>query len=242
MRAGRGDLKRPFGRGLAPDVGEIAVVRPPLGHERGQVDDGGRQIEVAGQVVADLGQRAGPADREALDDSRLGHVLCRKDQALATRGAGGEGHRQRPADRAHVAFEPDLADQHETGEARVRELAAGDEDADRNGQIEPGAGLVDVGRGQVDRDALEGQRETRIGERRVDPLPAFPDGAVGQADRSERRQAAADVHLDVHGIRVDAEDRGGTNDGKHAGNLARVPKAYRSTPAAAASCARRPDH
>ena len=79
----------------------------------------------------------------------------------------------------------------------VRELAAGDQDADRDGQIEAGAGLVDVGGGQVDGDALERQREARVGERRVDPLAALPHGAVGQADGGERGQAAADVDLDV---------------------------------------------
>ena len=83
-----------------------------------------------------------------------------------------------------------LTDEHEIGESVTRELAAGDQDAHGDRQVQTGSGLGDVRRGQVDGDALEGQREARVGQGRMDPLAAFAHGSVGQADRGERRQPA----------------------------------------------------
>ena len=67
----------------------------------------------------------------------------------------------------------------------IGKLAARDQDAEGDGQVEPGAVLADVGGGQVHGDPPERKLEPGIGQRRADPLPAFPNRAVRQADGGE---------------------------------------------------------
>jgi len=102
-------------------------------------------------------------------------------------------------------------------EAVALDLRARHQDPEGNGEVEPGAVLPHVGRGQVDRDPLERKGEPRVEERRVDPLPALLDRSMREPDRGHRREAVSDVDLDVHQVGVDAEDGGGTDPGKHAG-------------------------
>ena len=49
--------------------------------------------------------------------------------------------------------------------------------------------------------------EARVHERRADALARLADGLVGQADDGERRQAEADVGLDLDPPGVDAVER-----------------------------------
>ena len=99
--------------------------------------------------------------------------------------------------------------------ATIGQLAAGHQHAKRDRQVESGAVFPDVGGGEVDGDAAEGKGEAGVGQGGPDPLPALAYGAVRQPDGGEGRQAAADVHLDVYRIGVDAEDGGGSDSGKH---------------------------
>ena len=57
-----------------------------------------------------------------------------------------------------------------------------------------------------------GKLEAGVDERRAHPLARLAHRRVGQADERERRQAAADVDLDVDLARLDAEQREGAGD------------------------------
>ncbi len=65
--------------------------------------------------------------------------------------------------------------------------------------------LGQVGGGEIDGDALEGQRQADGAQRRPHPLLAFPHRLVGQADNVEQPVAAiTDMDLDIDFTRLDA--------------------------------------
>ena len=77
--------------------------------------------------------------------------------------------------------------------------------------------LGQVGRRQVDGDPLGRQRQADRGERGVDPLAAFGDGLVGQADDEEFRQAGDDLHLHLDRARLEPEKGDGGDDARPSG-------------------------
>ena len=83
------------------------------------------------------------------------------------------------------------------------------------GRSNDDARLADVGRRQVDGDAVRRELEPGVADRAAHAVAALAHARVGQADHRERRQAERDVHLDVHGAGVDAEDRRGPQAGEH---------------------------
>ena len=74
-------------------------------------------------------------------------------------------------------------------------------------QVERRAGLADVGWREVDGDAMRREFEAGVPDRAADAVAALADARVRQAHHGERGQAERHVHLDVHGARLDAEDR-----------------------------------
>ena len=77
--------------------------------------------------------------------------------------------------------------------------------ADGDRQIECGTGLAHIAGRKVDGDSRQRELETRIPHRGADAIAALLDARIGQADQLKRREAAADVDLDVHAARVDAD-------------------------------------
>ena len=76
--------------------------------------------------------------------------------------------------------------------------------------------LGQIGGRQVDRDPLGRQREADRGERRMDPLAAFGDRLVGQADDGERRNTGGQLDLDFDGAGFEPEVRdSGDGRGHH---------------------------
>lgn len=67
--------------------------------------------------------------------------------------------------------------------------------------------LGQVGRREIDGDALGRQGEARGQKRGADPLAAFGDGLVGQPDQHEGDAARRDLDLNVDGARLDALER-----------------------------------
>lgn len=63
-----------------------------------------------------------------------------------------------------------------------------------------------VGRREIDRDVLERQAEADGMQGIADPLAAFGDRFVRQADDGEHVPAAADAHLDLDGPGFDANE------------------------------------
>jgi hypothetical protein len=84
-------------------------------------------------------------------------------------------------------------------------LASGQ--AQRHGQIECGAFLADIGRGEIDADRVAGGKiEAAIAQNCTDAFAAFFHGNVRQADDGEvALERGDDVHFAFDEISVDAE-------------------------------------
>jgi hypothetical protein len=67
------------------------------------------------------------------------------------------------------------------------DLSGGAEDADRGRQVEGGAFLAEVGRSEVDGDALDRELEARVADGGAHPVPTLADGRVGEADSAHGR-------------------------------------------------------
>ena len=82
----------------------------------------------------------------------------------------------------------------------------------------PGPALrIDAG-ARFDRDALEGELEARVEDRRPHALARLAHGAVGQADDREVGQARAHVDLDRDAPRIESVDGEGGDAGEHVGH------------------------
>jgi type I restriction enzyme R subunit len=84
------------------------------------------------------------------------------------------------------------------------------QDAQRHGQVEPGAFFLDVGRCQVDGDVLVGGKiEAAVLDGRLDALAALLDGGIGQAHRGEGADPAlGQIDFDLDDVGIDAEQSG----------------------------------
>ena len=68
---------------------------------------------------------------------------------------------------------------------------------DRHRQVERGARLPEVRRGEVDRDPARREREPGVADRTADPFPGLLDRRVRETDDREPGQARGDVDLDA---------------------------------------------
>src|SRR5450759_2489584 len=144
---------------------------------------------------------------DAFDHGRLGGVFCGNDQVGNALLARADSDGQRAADGAYGAIEGELADEDVPIQGLHR--AHGAQDADGNGEIEAGAFLAYVGRGQVDGDAFVGVAETGIDQRTLNALAAFPDGDVGHANHYGVPRVARREHVDfdIDQVSIDAINR-----------------------------------
>ena len=181
---------------------------PPAAATSSARQAGARKVGFAVQKLGDLGKAPGAEHFEPRDDTRFRQVFTRQHERLESRGARGKRHRQRAAHRAHRPFEPQLPQHRDAAQPLRRHLVGRGEDAERDRQIESRPGLWNVGGCEVDGDALQGEVEAGIRERRGDAVASFFYRTLRQPHRDERRQAARDVGLDVDQIRVDSQDGG----------------------------------
>ena len=93
--------------------------------------------------------------------------------------------------------------------SRSAELPGGGEQRRGDREVEPRAGLAQVGRREVGGDPLQRELEAAVDERRPHALARLAHGGVGQADDRERGQAAMDVDLDPDRAGLDAVQREG---------------------------------
>ena len=98
-------------------------------------------------------------------------------------------------------------------------LLGAQQDPDGDGQIERRARLAQLRRRKVDRDAARREGEPGVPDRAADALTRFLHGRVAQADDREAWQAGRDVDLDADRPAVETVQRGGRDDGQHAGTL-----------------------
>ncbi len=217
VRAGGGDRDRPLGHLLAADVGEIDVVGGVLVEPLVEPRRRGLDVDLAGEEGDGLREAADGDDFDLFDDGGFGGAGGGHDEAAkAALLGGGDGHRERALGRPREAVEGQLADDGVLLEPVGGELPAGGEHAERDRQIERRGLLGQLGRGEVDDDAVVRAHEAGVDERPLDAMRALLDGRFGQADEHGLGQRAGrDIDLDLDRQGVDAEEREGVELGEH---------------------------
>ena len=202
VTAGRGHLERPLGGLLALDVLEVEGRDRDLGQRRL-----GRGQHLGALEMVDQGEQG--VRRQDLDAARPGRLaaLGRRADQPALAGVGVDRRRQHPGHRADPPVQRQLAQGRVAADLVGGQDPHGDQQAERDRQVEVAAFLEQVGGRQVHGDALGRQRQAEGAERGAHPLAAFGDRLVGQADHGEGGQAGRHLHLGVDVDHVDAPER-----------------------------------
>ena len=107
--------------------------------------------------------------------------------------------RQRAAHRPQLAGQTQLAGKFIALQRRRVDLSVGGQDAQRDRQVEAPRILRQLGRRQVDGDALVGREgQAALQQRRAHALTRFLDLRVGQANEREAGQAVGQMHFHLH--------------------------------------------
>jgi hypothetical protein len=206
MPARGGDFERALGLGLALDLGQVGVAGKSRRRRHGE----GCQHFAPGEVGADLQQVLRRQDFHAFDQRGFRRAFERQDEGargvvpggvpgvvpwsgfVADRGAHGE----RAAHRAQVAGEREFAGEFVGIQPGRLDLFRGDQDAERDRQVETAGFLGQVGRGEVHGDAPLRELEAAVLDRGAHAVAGFLDFGVGQADQGEGRQAGGEMDFD----------------------------------------------
>jgi hypothetical protein len=211
--AGGRHLERPLGHLLPGHVAEVERRRRLRDRRRlGQ----GRQRGLPARPGHDLGDVADGVDGEPLHHRRLVAVGLGDHQGPGPGAPGRHGDGQHAADRPHLAGERELADELDPLERRRRQLAAGGQQADHDGDVEPGPVLAQVGRGEADHHPLAGERDPAVAHRRQHPDLGLGDRAGRQPDQEGPGQPVGGLDLDVDRQGLDAQDHRGADACQHA--------------------------
>ena len=186
MRAGRGDLERTLGVRLAPDIGEVEIIRPGP-------SNGGRESHRHGGTVAvqqpdRVSERWRGEHVEPVDGERLGGVLHGHHERADPVASAGEPDRERAADRLDLAVERELSDDGVGSDDSVFHGSGGGEDAEGDRQVERCALLANVGGRQVHGDPIRREGETGVADRGAHALATLADGGVRQPHRGKGRR------------------------------------------------------
>ena len=200
VRKGRSVISPwPAGAQLALDVLHVVGGGGP-----GAADLVKTELDLAGdgpaaaQVGGSLRQGAHGKDDGAFHGGHLPGVVCREDHPLEALFPGGKHHRQRAAHRAAAAVQRQLPEDQHAVQRLFGDLPGRRQDGQGDGQVEGGAFLAQVRRGQVDGDPAGGAEKPAVAQRGHHPVPAFADGGVGQADHRQPEAAAGDIRLHLH--------------------------------------------
>ncbi len=244
MAARGGDLEREQRLLLAAHVAEVGVLAGRRHRGSGRRRRGKRAAAQRGGEIAQVPEAR---HAQAVDERGLGGALLRDEQGVEARPRRPFGHRQRPPAPLELTAERELAEHREAVERQRRDLPAGREDAGGDRDVEPGAGLAQVGRREVRGDAPGREVEPGVRDRGAHPLPRLPHGRVSESDDREGREAGPEVHLDADRSRLDPVDGEGGDAGEHERHARRrrVPRGpasvtSRRRPAHAAPARRRP--
>ena len=158
---------------------------------------------------------------QALDHGSLVRVFRRDDQHGLAPTASLESDGQDTLDRAHRSIQSEFAGNAAIGQAwQVPPLHDG-QHAERNGEVEAGTLLFDVGGGQIDRGAPARPTVTAVRHGGGHPVFALLHRSVGQPDNNDFGIAASLVDLDLHLPRVSTVEGGGIDLGQHGRMFAR---------------------
>jgi hypothetical protein len=172
---------------------------------------------------AHLPEAASPPDLQLLDDRGLGQIVRREYHCRTPGGPGRQGNGQGTPDRAKVALQADLSQNHGIFEFSVRYLAARHQEAQCDRQIQSGTILAYVRGSQIDGDPPQRKSKAGVREGRRHALTPLLYRTVRKPDGGERRQAAADVDLDFDRLGVDTQNGGGSDSGEHDRSVVKVP-------------------
>ena len=155
-------------------------------------------------------RHAGNADQRGLCRVALWH-----HQRAGRHSQGALRQRQDSPNRANPAVETKLA-RHQQSIGRCgRQLACGNEQAERDGQVKGRTVLAHVGRREIDGDAPRGHLEPGVGDGGQDALARLLHSTRGQADNRPRGESAGDIDFDGHIVRFHAEHGGRLDGGEH---------------------------
>jgi hypothetical protein len=112
-------------------------------------------------------------------------------------------------------IERELAEQQAFGDFAAFDHSLRRQNTERDRQVEGGAGLPHIGGGEIHGDAMGRELEAGIADSRSDAVAAFADAGIGKADHREAGESERDVDLNLNEARLDAEDGGRADAGKH---------------------------
>src|ERR1019366_9252309 len=121
-------------------------------------------------------------DLNPTDHGSFASVDFGYDQAFHIRSTGLDRDGQSATDSAHASVERKLADKQRVGDLLLVQTAICAENAERHGQVKAGTFLANVGRRQIDRDLGGWNIVAAVFQCRADPVAAFADGSIGQAN------------------------------------------------------------
>jgi hypothetical protein len=128
---------------------------------------------------------------------------------------GGRGDRQDAARGLDAAVKRQLAEQQHLGDVSPCDVSGCGENAERDGKIERGPGLADVGRCEIHGDSMRRELEPRVPDRAPYAVAAFSHARIRESHHLKRGQAKRDVDLHVHEARVYPEHRRGPHGRQH---------------------------
>ena len=202
---------RPF---LTADVGEIER-RPARLAVRGNEFG---SLELAAEVRHRLGQVAN-TDRPDSGESCLGRRLVRADEPLEACTSHALSHAQHAAYAPQPPVEGELAARSVLGETLARDLSRRRQQRERDWQIEPGALLLQLRRGEIDRRLVTRPLDPRRLDAAAHALLRFLTRAIDQTDKRERRHAALNVGFDLDAAGLEADEGKGDCAREHAETL-----------------------
>ena len=164
------------------------------------------QLELPAKIRDCLGEMP---NRHRCDTRERGlpRGIRRAEETLDAEPARSLGDREHAADPAQPAVERELADRRRALERASRQLLRRGEQRERDGQIEAGALLAQLGRREVHGDSPLREVQLRGCDPRADALPRLLARPVGEADDREARKPVANVRLDVDPPRLETDER-----------------------------------
>jgi hypothetical protein len=206
----------PLGRFLSFHVGIIERIAAERAAGGIPLKRGGRNIQLLGVETDGLSQGSDGDDIQSVDDGTFLGIRDRHNQAAHSLLAGSQGHRENALRRADGPVECQFAGRSKRGKTGRRELSAGAEQSQGDGQVERGGLFRQIGRRQVDDDAVDGPRISAVDKRPLDAVHAFFDSRFGEADKYRLWQRSRrNVDFDFHWLGFDSKERVRKKLGEH---------------------------
>ena len=157
---------------VPPDVREIRAGQAGLGI--GSRHD--PPWHLAAQRVHELGEGRRDPDRSPVGEPRLGRAVRRHDDAPRRHGRGERDHARHPP---QGPVEAELGQEGQAVDQRRFELSVGDQDADRDRQVEPGTTFAEPRWGKVDCDPLQRPPEAARQDGTAHPVSRLSARGIG---------------------------------------------------------------